>query len=265
VGVVELHAVEAGLARPSRGVGEQIRQHTGQIADVRQVEVSDALAVPVVEGFQLARGEDGFDERSLRSGQARAHLGVRRGGRVAPAVVAERLGEPAPEIVADLEIPREVGRRLRTPTHRDEVDDLDEEARVAFAPLPHGLDQAPESGDEAVAADAEEWAAGHVADAGGFDDQHAGLARGEAGIPLEHLGRDVTVLGRPPRDHRGHPRAVGGHAAGTEAHWGEPAGPGGLLPRRPARCRQRMSDAEARRCHDGHMVSLPRRRDGQPG
>ena len=211
---------------------------------MRQVEVADPLAVAVVERLQLARAEHGLDEGAPGSGQAGPHLGVRRRGRVLPARVAERLGQAAPEVVPDLEIAREERRRLRPPPDGDEVDDLDEEARPPLAPLPHGLDEAPEPGDEAVAADAQERAARHVADAGCLHDQHAGLALGEAAVPLEDLGGDVAVLGRPPGHHRRHPRAVGRHAVGAEPDRGEPAGLLGLLARRPARRRERVSDAD---------------------
>jgi hypothetical protein len=136
--------------------------------------------------------------------------------------------------------------------------------RVRSAPLAHRLDEAPEARDEAVAADAEERAARHVADAGGFHDQHAGLALGEAAVPLEHLKGDVAVLGCPPGDHRRHPRAVGGQAVDAETDRGEPAGLLGLLARRPARRRERVSDAEPGRRRDGHLASLPRRRAGRP-
>ena len=48
------------------------------------------------------------------------------------------------------------------------------------ASLAHGLDEAPQPGEEAVAADAEERPARHVADAGRLHDQHARLALGES-------------------------------------------------------------------------------------
>ena len=133
-----------------------------------------------------------------------------------------------------------------------------------LAPLPHRLDEAPEPGDEAVAADAQERAARHVPDAGCLHDQHAGLALGEAAVPLEHLGGDVAVLGRPPRHHRRHPRAVGRQAVSAETDRREPAGLLGLLARRPARRRERVSDADPGRRRDSHLASLPRRRAGRP-
>ena len=58
---------------------------------------------------------------------------------------------------------------------------------------------------------------GHVTDARRLDDQDPGLTLGEARVPVEHLGRDEAVLGRPPGNHRRHPGALGRHAAGAEA------------------------------------------------
>src|SRR5262249_56606960 len=53
LGLVQLDAVEAGLARAAAGLGEEARQHARQLADVGQVRVPDALAIAVVERLAL--------------------------------------------------------------------------------------------------------------------------------------------------------------------------------------------------------------------
>lgn len=59
VGVVQFDAVEAGFPRPRRGVGEQRRQHSRQVADVGEMHVGDTLAIAIIQGFLLRRAQDG--------------------------------------------------------------------------------------------------------------------------------------------------------------------------------------------------------------
>jgi hypothetical protein len=61
--------------------------------------------------------------------------------------------------------------------------------------------------DVAVVADAQQGAAGHVADAGGFDHDGAGLALGEARIPIDHGLRHVAIIVGAPGHHGRHPGA----------------------------------------------------------
>src|SRR5262245_7984527 len=54
VGVVKLDSIETGLMRSKGGGSEDIGQHFGKLADVRQVHVGDALAIAEAQRFKLA-------------------------------------------------------------------------------------------------------------------------------------------------------------------------------------------------------------------
>src|SRR5262245_37682724 len=134
--------------------------------------------------------------------------------------------------------------------HGEEVDELDEEPRVALTALTHRLHQLPEAGDEPVVADAEQGPAPDVPDAGGLDDEHAGPPLGEARVPRQHLGGPPRRPRWPARElwpaptcaarrrcdrwagertsgsARPHPRWASGRAAGR-------GGSGGALGDRP--------------------------------
>ena len=58
-----------------------------------------------------------------------------------------------------------------------------------------------------IVADAQQWTARNVPNAGGLDHQHARLPVGKAAIPVEHVWRDEAVVGRAPWHHRRHPSA----------------------------------------------------------
>ena len=226
-------------------------------------EVADPLAVAEVERLELARAEHGLDEAARGSGQAAPASTSGAARTLASARRSSASARRRAEVVADLEIAREERRRLRPAPDREEVDDLDEEARPPLARAPARSRRAAEPGDEAVAADAQERTARHVADAGRLDDQHAGLALGEAAVPLEHLGRDVAVLGRPPGHHRRHPRARRPPRSGAERGSARTSGPVAASSRVGQRaggsgCRTRSPGWR----HDGHVASLPRRRGG---
>lgn len=237
---MELDAVEARLARPPRRRREEAREDLRELADVGEMHVPDALAVAVVERLELAVGQHGLERLAVRRQQELAHRGL---GRLAPALVVEPEGELAAQGIGDLEVAAEKRFALGPPAHREEVEHLDEEARPAAARLAHGLDEAPEPRDEPVIADPQERPARDVADAGRLDDEDARLARGEARVPVEDLGRDEAVVGGAPGDHRRHPGAVLGDEAPAERDRREPARPRRLLARRPARGRQRVADA----------------------
>ena len=132
--------------------------------------------------------------------QARAHAGLvrcRRG--------AEAFAHGIDVVLGDRQEAREVLRRLRPPSDRQEVEDLQEHARAPAAAGAHGGDELAQARDEAIVADAQQRPTRHVANAGCFDHQHAGRAVGEAAVPVEHVGGDEAVLGCSPRHHRRHP------------------------------------------------------------
>jgi hypothetical protein len=87
VGVVERHAVEAGVAGAPGGLGKE----AGARPDMGQVEVAGPLAVAAVERLQLAGRENGLDQTAWRvpKGCPDARL-----GRPPPAGVPGGAGEP---------------------------------------------------------------------------------------------------------------------------------------------------------------------------
>ena len=116
--------------------------------------------------------------------------------------------------VADLEEALEVLVLFGAPADAQKVNDLDEQARFAAGVFADGVDEALEAVDRAVGADAQERAGRDVADAGGFDDEHAGPALGKARVPVEHVLGDFAGFVGAPRDHGGHPgAALGGDGA----------------------------------------------------
>ena len=58
---MQLDAVEAGLLRAQRRVGEQAGQDARQFGDVRQMRVGDALARAELQILQLAFGQDALE------------------------------------------------------------------------------------------------------------------------------------------------------------------------------------------------------------
>ncbi len=73
-------------------------------------------------------------------------------------------------LLADLEKLPEVLSWLGAPTNAQEVDELNEQARLASARLSYDVDQLAQARQEAIVADAQQRAAGYVANAGRLDD-----------------------------------------------------------------------------------------------
>src|SRR5262249_39639617 len=133
---------------------------------------------------------------------------------------------------------------LGSATHGDEVDGLDEQARVSGALLAHSVDEASQPGHEAVVADAQERTARDVADAGRLDHEHARPTLAEARVPGGPLVGAEAVFRRAPRHHRGHPRALLGDDGSDARGLKEPRARR-LLARGPP-CRwQAVTDLEA--------------------
>jgi hypothetical protein len=107
----------------------------------------------------------------------------------------------------DRQVAAEVRVARRPPADHQEVDELDEQQRLAARRRAHRVDQRAQPRHEAIVADAQERPRRHVADAGGLDHQHAGAARGEPRVPVDHRRGDLTVVAGAPRHHRRHPGA----------------------------------------------------------
>src|SRR2546423_778105 len=205
VRVVQLDAIEAGLAGAHGGSGEDAGQYVWQLANVRQVHVGDALAVAIAQRFKLALVEHLFDQFVRRGGEKTANVRVIRDK---PAHVSGGLCKRrAMTLLQDKET-REEFLFLRAALDGEEIDDLNEQARVAVTGAAHRFDQLAQARDEAVVADPEQRAAGDVANACRFDDNGAGLPFGEAFVPLKHIRRHEAVFGGAPRHHRRNPRAT---------------------------------------------------------
>ena len=97
----------------------------------------------------------------------------------------------------DLQKSREVFFFFRPPSHRQKIDNLDEE-RVSAARLPHYFNQFAQARNETVVSDAQQRPARDVAHARGFDHNRAGTPLGESPVPVEDVLRDETFFGRPP-------------------------------------------------------------------
>src|SRR5258706_1746303 len=198
------------------------------------MEVVHALAVSEFEVLDLARLQD-REERLVRDREQRSTDFI-----VAPARRGLVPGDPRQALavnVRELEEPADVLLLLRPALHGEEVDDLDEELRLAPRALADDFDELSQPGEEAVVPDAQERSARHVADAGRLDDEDAWTPVGESSVPIEDVARDEPFLDRAPRHHRGHPRARA-REDGPEADRAEEAARAGRRLRRPASGRQ---------------------------
>ena len=91
---MQLDPVEARLTRPPRRLGEERRQHVGQLPDVGQVHVPDPLAVAVIEGFELAVGQHGLERDAVGGAEVGAHVVVLG---FTPARLVEPEGDLSPQ------------------------------------------------------------------------------------------------------------------------------------------------------------------------
>jgi len=153
--------------------------------------------------------------------------------------------------VGDREVAVEERRGLGPAADGQEVDDLDEEPRAPPAPLANDLHQLAQARHEAVVADPEERAAWYIADARRFHHEDTWLTFRKPGVPVQHVGRHESLVGRPPGDHRRDPRALV-DVERAERERREEARPRRLLARRPAGRGQRVADARARVRAPGH-------------
>jgi hypothetical protein len=249
---VQLDAVEAGVLGAARRLRKELGQHLRQLADVRQLDVGHALAIAVAQRLELAGFEDA---RELFVGELREMPAHERFG---PALRAEPLAVPW----LDLQKPREELLRLGTAADRKEVDDLDEEPRVAFARPAHRLRELLQTGNEAIVSDAQQRSARDVAYSGGLDDDRARPAPREALVPLEVVVGDEPVLRRAPRHHGRHPGSAL-EPERADLHRAEERGRLRLRARGPTARRGLPSDAFRWAPHGGPSVPVRRAR-GEP-
>ena len=112
------------------------------------------------------------------------------------------------------------------------------------------FDELRQARDEPVVADAEQRTAWNIADAGRLDHNRARLSLRKALVPPEHVRRDETVVGRAPRHHRRHPRAVG-ELQPSRVKRAEKTRGGRFCRIRPSRGERRVADPLRRRLHRG--------------
>ena len=110
-----------------------------------------------------------------------------------------------PQVQESLEITGWLG----TTPNAEKIDQLDEEARSSPARFLHDATQLAKPGNETVVTDTQERPTRDVAHSSRLDDDRTGLPFGEAAVPSEHVGRHHAGSGRPPRNHRWHPRPFG--------------------------------------------------------
>ena len=236
MGIVQLDPVEPRLSRPLSGVGEEVGQDEGQVADVRQVEIGHPLPVATLVILQLAGGQHLGEAVFRQSEQGFPHLRLRP---VRRDLQASQCGAVPP---GHLEVAPEVDLPLRPSADGQEVDDLDEKAGPPAARPAHGLDQLPKAGEEAVVPDPQERSARHVADPGRLDDDRPRLSGRETLVPGEHLRGDEPLVRSPPGHHRRHPGPLG-ELDPPKLEGLKEERCRRLLPARPAARRERVADA----------------------
>ncbi len=177
---VELDAVEAGRGGAAAPRPRRCRAALRQVADVRLLNVGHALAIAELERLELARTED----RSQLLVRQRQQRGADRVVSRPPQPARRRGAHPLSAGSGEERFFR------RPPADGEEVDDLDEESRAAAAGATDGLDEIAQTRNEPVVADAQQRPARDVADAGGLDDDRAGLPLRKALVPLR--GRPVS-------------------------------------------------------------------------
>ena len=205
--------------------------------------VADPFAEAHAQGFELARVEDAvqFGVRHRLEGFADFCL------------VRSFHAQRRPDIVGHDEEAVEELRRVRPAPDRQEIDALDEKAGLPFAGAPDGLHQFLQPRNVAVVPDPQQRTRRDIANAGGFDDQAAGLAAGELLVPVEHVVGDPAFLVRAPRHHGRHPGAARERQR-ADADRTEPQGTLGLFPGRPGARFRRILDPFRR---FPHRVATP--------
>src|SRR5262249_23919017 len=139
--------VKLRLSRSYRRLGENTRQHSRQILNVREVLVGHPLAIAVTERLQLTLVQHLLEKLFGAGRQQPADLVF---GDRQPHVVSRRFSQRRPMLRLHQKEAREISLLLRPSLHREKIDELDEEPRLPLALAPDGVDQLAQSGDEAV-------------------------------------------------------------------------------------------------------------------
>src|SRR3954447_6665672 len=111
-------------------------------------------------------------------------------------------------------------RGLGPPSYREKIDDLNKKARLPLACSPDGFDQFLQARKISIMTYSQQWTAGNIANAGGFDDNCPWLTLSEPAIPIKIIGGYKTVFGCTPRHHRRNPGAACQRNR-TDRNWSE--------------------------------------------
>ena len=198
MGVVQLHPVKTGLLRAPRSRGKQTRQHLWQLLDMRPFCVGDALTRTHVQRLPFPRIQHLGPLLGVHLYQVFTHRFL------APVLCTQGLAQTR----CDAQKALKVFGRLGAAADVEKVNDLDQCTGLALAFAVDGLHQTLQAFDIAVMANAQQRAAGHIADAGGFDHDGARSTARKAAIPLQHIfGHPAFIVGAPWH-HGRHPGAL---------------------------------------------------------
>src|SRR5258708_21646038 len=120
---MQLDAIKACSARPSRRIGKNFRQHSREFANVRQVRVSYSLAITKAKRLKLALIKDPFEQFGGRVFQKRTHGLL---GCLQPAFVVSHLQQRITVVVSHLQKASKELRRIGPLFDSKEINDLNE-------------------------------------------------------------------------------------------------------------------------------------------
>ncbi len=179
-----------------------------------QVHVRDALSITKVQRFAFALIEhsgNNFVTRVLKEVSDLIFVGAE------PMFTGDFSNRPSMS-VTDLKKFLEVLCSLRSPLHRQKIDDLNKQERLTATRFAHRLDELPQARNKPVVTDPQQRSARNITHARRFDHQHRRAAFREPLVPIEILLRDKAVFSGAPGHHRGHPGAAERFAS-TDSNW----------------------------------------------
>src|SRR5687767_8588282 len=169
------------------------------------MSIGNTLAITKVEGFTFAIVQHRGDHIFRCILQKRAQLRFVCGQ---PVFLMSRFRQRMSVSFTNLEKSLKILCAFGPSFDRQEINDLNEQQRLATTRLAHDLDQFSQTRYEAVVADTQQWTTWNVAHASRLDDEHRRPPFGKPPVPIEILLRDNPVFSRPPRHHRRHPRTA---------------------------------------------------------
>src|SRR5688572_4901033 len=110
--------------------------------------------------------------------------------------------------IVNLKKSLEVFRAFRPSLHRQKIDDLNKQQRLAATRFLHHIHQLLQPRDKPVIAYTQKRTARNITHASRLDDEHCRPPFSKARVPIEVLLRDKPVFSRAPGHHRRHPRAA---------------------------------------------------------